>query len=150
MTRRRTLWKMSMTLAVCAASFVIAPALRAAETATTDVSTARGAEVFSTYCVLCHGPAGRGDGRAAALQPVPPADLTASRRSAAYRLQIISGGGAALQRSSSMPAWRDVLTARQISDVAEYLRTLAAPTARAAVVSASRANAATPRRETPQ
>ena len=37
----------------------------------------RGAALFRTHCAPCHGPAGRGDGTAAAALAVPPADLTA-------------------------------------------------------------------------
>jgi mono/diheme cytochrome c family protein len=33
-------------------------------------------------------------------------------------------GGAALGRSSSMPAWRDVLTDAEIADVVEYVQLL--------------------------
>jgi mono/diheme cytochrome c family protein len=113
----------SMTLAGCAAAIGISTAALAADV--DGAAQVRGAAVFSTYCVLCHGPAGKGDGRAAAMQQVPPADLTASRRTNAYKLQIIRGGGARMNRSSSMPAWAEVLTAGQIADVAVYLRTLA-------------------------
>jgi cytochrome c oxidase cbb3-type subunit III len=84
----------------------------------------RGAAVFQKYCVLCHGASGHGDGRAAALQKARPADLTLSDRSDAYKLQIIREGGVALQRSTSMPPWSDVLSESQIRDVVAYLRTL--------------------------
>jgi mono/diheme cytochrome c family protein len=73
---------------------------------------------------LCHGPLGKGDGRAASLQQVPPADLSKSRRSSAYKLQIIREGGAAVNRSRSMPAWREVLSPEQIAEVAAYVNTL--------------------------
>ena len=85
---------------------------------------ARGAAVFSKYCALCHGSGGAGDGRAASMQKVPPADLTASTRSPSYKLQIVREGGAGLGRSSSMPAWREVLSDTEIADVVEYLETL--------------------------
>jgi high-affinity iron transporter len=85
---------------------------------------ARGAAVFSKYCALCHGSGGAGDGRAASVQKVPPADLTASQRSLGYKLQIVREGGAELGRSSSMPAWRDVLSDAEIADVVEYVETL--------------------------
>jgi len=85
---------------------------------------ARGAAVFSKYCALCHGAGGVGDGRAASLQKVPPANLTISTRGRSYKMQIVREGGAALGRSSSMPAWRDVLTDAEITDVVEYVQTL--------------------------
>ena len=85
---------------------------------------ARGATVFSKYCALCHGVGGTGDGRAAAMQKVPPADLTVSTRPLSYKLQIVREGGAELGRSSSMPAWREVLSDAEIADVVEYVETL--------------------------
>jgi mono/diheme cytochrome c family protein len=85
---------------------------------------ARGAAVFSKYCALCHGSGGAGDGRAASMHKVRPADLTVSSRSHSYKLHIVRDGGAALGRSSSMPAWRDVLSDAEIADVVEYVETL--------------------------
>jgi mono/diheme cytochrome c family protein len=84
----------------------------------------RGAAVFAKYCSLCHGSGGAGDGRAASVQKVPPANLTISTRSRSYKVQIVREGGAAMGRSSSMPAWRDVLTDADIADVVEYVHTL--------------------------
>jgi mono/diheme cytochrome c family protein len=130
----------SLAMMGCAVAVNLPPAARAT---TDDVPQARGAAVFSAYCVLCHGPLGKGDGRAAALQPVPPADLTQSRRSGAYKLQIIREGGAALNRSSSMPAWREVLTAEQIADVAVYVSTLQSSPSASAAISSARHSART-------
>jgi mono/diheme cytochrome c family protein len=86
---------------------------------------ARGAQVYSKYCALCHGQSGKGNGRAAGLQKKPPANLTTSRISGDERLAIIQRGGAAMNRSASMPAWNEVLTAKEIADVAVYLDVLA-------------------------
>ena len=88
----------------------------------------RGAVVFQQYCVLCHGEAGHGDGRAAQLQKTRPSDLTLSRRSDAYKARMIRDGGQALQRSANMPSWSQVLSAEQIDDVVAFLRTLVQPT----------------------
>jgi mono/diheme cytochrome c family protein len=89
-----------------------------------DRAAARGALVFSKYCTLCHGSSGVGDGRAASLQKVPPANLTASMRPRSYKLQIVTRGGAAMGRSESMPAWREVLTEAEIQDVVSYVQGL--------------------------
>ncbi len=39
-------------------------------------SPASGSEMFATYCAVCHGKAGKGDGPAAAALKQPPSDLT--------------------------------------------------------------------------
>lgn len=88
------------------------------------VPTPSGAALFSKYCSLCHGAGGAGDGRAASVQKVPPANLTVSTRPRSYKMRIVREGGAALGRSSSMPAWRDVLTDEEIADVVEYVQVL--------------------------
>jgi mono/diheme cytochrome c family protein len=101
-------------------------ALLAAPGASADSQTvqARGATVFAQYCVLCHGRAGKGDGRAALMQKVPPADLTVSALSADDKRRIVFLGGAGVGRSASMPAWAEVLTEEQIEDVLVYLDSL--------------------------
>ncbi len=109
-------------LALALASAGVLASTHEVRPATTSV--ARGAAVFSKYCALCHGSGGAGDGRAAAMQKVPPADLTVSTRSLSYKLQIVREGGAELGRSSSMPAWREVLSDAEIGDVVAYVETL--------------------------
>jgi cytochrome c553 len=87
----------------------------------------RGEVVFKTNCVLCHGVRGDGKGRAAALFSPPPADLTHSDKTDEYKRRIIRMGGAALHRSSAMPAWGERLTTHEIEDVVDYLRTINTP-----------------------
>jgi mono/diheme cytochrome c family protein len=112
---------MSASLAAMIASLLLsAPASADGE----GGASARGRTLFETYCVLCHGAAGKGDGRAAGLQKVRPSDLTVSARSDDYKLQIISNGGAAMSRSEGMPPWKTVLTHEQITEVVAYLRVM--------------------------
>ncbi len=42
----------------------------------TSTSAAAGPEMFNTYCAVCHGKSGKGDGPAAASLKKVPADLT--------------------------------------------------------------------------
>ena len=91
---------------------------------TADASVVRGSIVFRTYCVLCHGAGGQGDGRAAKLYTPKPANLTVSPFGDAYKEMIIRGGGAAVGRSSFMPPWGDELTEEQIRDLVVFLREL--------------------------
>lgn len=87
-----------------------------------DAAVVRGSIVFRTYCILCHGSGGKGDGRAAKLYTPRPADLTVSPFNDAYKDMIIRGGGAAVGRSSFMPPWGDELTDEQIRDLVAFLR----------------------------
>jgi mono/diheme cytochrome c family protein len=114
---------MSASLAALTAALLLSVPAHAADGNTTP--SARGRALFDTYCVLCHGSSGKGDGRAATLQKVRPSDLTASARSDDYKVQIISNGGASMNRSQSMPPWKTVLSQQQIADVVVYLRGIA-------------------------
>ena len=89
-----------------------------------DASAVRGSIVFRTYCVLCHGADGRGDGRAAKLYTPRPANLTVSPFGDAYKEMIIRGGGASMGRSSFMPPWGAELSEEQIQDLVIFLREL--------------------------
>jgi mono/diheme cytochrome c family protein len=89
---------------------------------TADAAVVRGGIVYRTYCVLCHGAGGRGDGRAARMYTPRPADLTVSPFPDAYKEMIIRGGGASVGRSSFMPPWGDELTDEQIRDLVAFLR----------------------------
>ena len=84
----------------------------------------RGAIVYRTYCVLCHGAKADGKGRAARHYSPPPADLTTSQASDAYKELIVRKGGAAVGRSQYMPPWEQELTTEQIEDVVHYLRVI--------------------------
>jgi mono/diheme cytochrome c family protein len=125
-TRRRARTAGAVRLALLATTASVLPwSARASEPQGDAVS--RGAALYQTYCELCHGTSGKGDGRAATLQRTRPADLTLSPRSDEYKIQIITAGGAAMNRSTSMPAWRDSLSQQEIRDVVAYLRTLHGP-----------------------
>ena len=77
---------------------------------TSDAAVIRGSIAFKTYCVLCHGTAGKGDGRAARMYTPAPANLTISPFNDKYKEMIIRGGGVSMGRSSFMPPWGDELT----------------------------------------
>ena len=91
---------------------------------TTDASVIRGSIAFRTYCVLCHGAAGKGDGRAAKMYTPRPANLTVSPFPDQYKEMIIRGGGLSVGRSAFMPPWGDELTDEQIHDLVAFLREL--------------------------
>jgi len=89
---------------------------------TTDAAVIRGSIAYRTYCVLCHGSTGKGDGRAAKMYTPRPANLTVSPFPDQYKEMIIRGGGPAVGRSPFMPPWGDELTDEQISDLVSFLR----------------------------
>jgi mono/diheme cytochrome c family protein len=89
-----------------------------------DAAVVRGGIVYRTYCVLCHGATGKGDGRAAKMYTPKPANLTVSPFNDAYKEMIVRGGGASVGRSSYMPPWGDELTDEQIQDLIAFLREL--------------------------
>jgi len=89
---------------------------------TQDASVVRGSIVFKTYCILCHGANGEGDGRASKIHDPKPANLTLSFLNDAQKEIIIRQGGASVGRSAVMPAWGEHLTTEQITDVVAYLR----------------------------
>jgi len=77
----RTLGILKIATAVILAAGMIAWAQDAAQTEIKHVpikqtSPASGAEMYKTYCAVCHGADGRGGGPAAEALKIPPNDLT--------------------------------------------------------------------------
>jgi mono/diheme cytochrome c family protein len=90
-----------------------------------------GKNLYSTYCVTCHGDRGKGDGVAAKGLPQKPADHTngavMNQLDDKFLMDIISKGGGAVGKSSFMPAWGGSLNEQQIRDIIAYIRTIAVP-----------------------
>jgi putative copper export protein/mono/diheme cytochrome c family protein len=98
-------------------SFYASPVPYAAE------SILRGASLYPADCASCHGPAGRGDGPAAAALRVPPADLTAGHvldHSPGDIFWWLSAGIG----ESGMPGFADRLSDDQRWDLVNWVRTL--------------------------
>jgi len=80
-----------------------------------QTSAASGAEMYKTYCAVCHGLDGKGNGPAAEALKVPPTDLTtmAIRNGGKYpalRVSAIIRGEEALAAhgTKEMPIWGDL------------------------------------------
>lgn len=94
--------------------------------AATEESLARGEEIFTTYCVTCHGEGGMGDGPGSAnLDPAPPPIAhTSQMLGDDYLFWRVSEGGAMAPFNSAMPAWKDTLEEQARWDVINYIRAL--------------------------
>lgn len=93
-----------------------------------------GRRLFVSYCLLCHGPSGKGDGPLARTMKSSPADLTITVRSRSDTIlkKIITGDGRQTITgrdrhnllSEAMPEWKDVFSDSQIDALIAYLRFL--------------------------
>jgi len=93
-----------------------------------------GLRLFTSYCQLCHGEDGKGDGPLARAMKITPADLTTTVRSRSDTIlrKIITGEGrqtiTGRERhnllSESMPEWGQVFSEAQIEALIAYLRFL--------------------------
>ncbi|WP_294624344.1 c-type cytochrome [uncultured Roseovarius sp.] len=108
-----------------------------------ETGEAPGEEIYSSYCVACHGKSAQGDGPLASDLPVAPADLTvlAARNDGVFpysdvmaqiygypgQFHVMPEFGPLLEGPHVM--WRDetgavVETPRALLDLARYLETL--------------------------
>ncbi|HZQ34491.1 MAG TPA: CopD family protein [Dehalococcoidia bacterium] len=85
-------------------------------------SVADGKAIYAQNCVICHGATGHGDGPGAAALNPKPLDLTVhvGLHPDGQLFDWISNG---IPRTS-MPPWKDKLSAQQRWDLINYLRTL--------------------------
>jgi len=78
-----------------------------------------GQALFQQHCAGCHGEKGKGDGAIGLLLPVKPADLTDLPLFPAGLIEfsILTGGD-----TEYMPAWKKVLSQKEIEQIGNYLR----------------------------
>jgi mono/diheme cytochrome c family protein len=103
------------------------------------ISDVSGAVTYKTYCAVCHGTAGRGDGPAARTLTTPPSDLTQIAARSGGRFQplsvrmTISGETViAAHGTRDMPMWgplfhaveSDSTAALRMRNLVEYLEGL--------------------------
>ena len=92
----------------------------------------RGGVVFKTYCVVCHGERGDGNGRAENRDLA--LDLSIKLHPREYYEKVVRHGGHGMGMSSLMPAWQYDLSAEQIEDVIAYVTIVSDPIRRGEVV----------------
>ena len=93
-----------------------------------------GRRLYVSYCQLCHGTDGKGDGPLAKAMHISPADLTTTVRSRSDTIltKIITGEGRQTITgrdrhnllSEAMPEWKDVFSESQVMALIAYLRFL--------------------------
>lgn len=87
---------------------------------------AKGKQVYDTYCALCHGPGGKGDGPGAAALDPKPRDLSSAEimqgKTDESLVNVIANGGAAGGLSAAMPPWSGVISAEDIQNVVAHIR----------------------------
>jgi mono/diheme cytochrome c family protein len=84
---------------------------------------------FQQFCATCHGPAGAGDGPAAAgLNPKPRPLGDAEWQAGVeddYLKKVITQGGAAVGLSPLMTPWGHALRGDDLENIVAYIRSLA-------------------------
>jgi cbb3-type cytochrome c oxidase subunit III len=89
-----------------------------------DTTLAEGKQLFTKNCVSCHGPLGKGDGKAGATLKPPPADLTDDMwkhgSTDAEIFTVIRDGA----KGTGMRGFASRMTAKELWTVLNYLRTL--------------------------
>ena len=93
-----------------------------------------GRRLFVSYCQLCHGVDGKGDGPLAKTMKISPADLSTTVRSRSDTIltKIITGEGRQTITgrdrhnilSEAMPEWKDVFDESQVKALISFLRFL--------------------------
>jgi mono/diheme cytochrome c family protein len=90
-----------------------------------DGDATRGAPLYKRYCGGCHGEDGRGG-----AQTFMPHIQNLTQRDYiefipdGFLYSVIAEGGAAVGKSSYMPAWQGTLSEQDIKDVIAFVRTL--------------------------
>ena len=93
-----------------------------------------GRALYVSYCQLCHGTGGKGDGPLAKAMGITPADLTTTVRSRSdtILMNIITGQGRQTivgrdrhnLLSDAMPEWANIFSETQLKSLIAYLRFL--------------------------
>lgn len=86
----------------------------------------KGQPLYEKYCLLCHGPEGRGDGPVGLLAKPPAANFhtpeSKKKSDAALRETILQG-----HPETAMASWKGSLSDEQINDIIAYIRKMSPP-----------------------
>ncbi|MBI4666120.1 MAG: cytochrome c [Nitrospinae bacterium] len=82
--------------------------------------------LYNVYCVQCHGVTRNGKGINSPAMAIQPRDHTDAKGMSdipdSQLFKAIKEGGMAVNKSSLMPAWGDVMTDEEVNGLVAYLR----------------------------
>jgi mono/diheme cytochrome c family protein len=116
------MWKVPVQMVLAVGAIIVGSQLAMAAPKEPDrppVDPLKGKQIFSKYCVGCHGPEGKGDGYL--LLGPDPANLTrptTKKKPDALLLQTIHEG------KPNMPSWKGSLSEEESRAVLAYIRAL--------------------------
>ncbi|MEE8449896.1 MAG: cytochrome c [Thermodesulfobacteriota bacterium] len=88
-------------------------------------SVAAGRDLFKTYCVVCHGTSGTGDGPAAVNLNPKPQDLTNTEfQNSMNHEKLFASISSGPHKSAYMPIWGVTLNQQEIWDLVEHIKNL--------------------------
>lgn len=103
----------------------------AAEAGSGDKHVETGKKLYNTYCTVCHGKKGLGDGANSVEMDPAPRDFTDSgkekymaKRTEQEIYDAISGGGSSIDKSSLMPAFNKTLSEYEMWSIVSYISKL--------------------------
>jgi mono/diheme cytochrome c family protein len=117
-------WSTDMFRGAAVQPFTVPPRVMPADTRPAQAAAGappHGARLFATYCAVCHGASGHGDGSVAFLFAAPPPDLADPKvvaRTDAQLVEVINGG------ERHRLAYGGALSQAEQLAVARYVRTL--------------------------
>ncbi len=83
----------------------------------------KGMELYKQYCQVCHGEDGDGNGIMTKLMKIEPADHTNPNEMDALNNKILVES-ILTGRGKYMPAWKGVLTRKEVEELVSYIRLL--------------------------
>lgn len=119
---------LSKVMVVMVSMLFLAAALASTSFAGQKGDAKAGQKTYNTFCTVCHGTSGQGDGAAAAALPVKPKNLADGKYlktlTDEYLFKVIKEGGVSVEKSPLMAPWGAQIDDQGIWNVVAYIRSL--------------------------